>query len=405
EGAPFDLKRYNFPSKLPDSFDLDFCSPEIIQRMSVQDGRIVLPNGVSYRFLEVVPQRLTLPTARKIEALRKAGATIYTRQPILGPSSLVGYPESDQEMKGLTKNWPQLPASGWGPIIAKHNYPPNFEGGPIRWVHRQTPTADIYFVANTEYKAVSQSCVFRVSGKIPELWDAETGHRYPVAYEQLDDGRTRIQIDFEPARSWFVVFRDESTATPGNPFAQFQKIKELDLPWDVRFDPDWGSDQAFRFTSLEDWSKASDPLVKYYSGTASYQTSFKLDQLPGEPIYIDLGRVEVVASVRLNGKDLGVSWKPPHRFATGDALKAGENILEVKIANTWVNRLVGDEQLPLDSKWKDPTTLLEWPKWFPNMEKRPSGRYTFTTARHYNKKSKLQPSGLLGPVRLVTEKK
>jgi len=108
----------------------------------------------------------------------------------------------------------------------------------------------------------------------------------------------------------------------------------------------------------------------------------------------------VMAKVRLNGKECGIAWKPPYRVDISRAARAGDNSLEIAVVNLWVNRLIGDEQLPLDGNWKDFETLLEWPEWFKNGTPRPSGRYTFTSARHYKKDSPLFPSGLLGPVTL-----
>jgi hypothetical protein len=111
-----------------------------------------------------------------------------------------------------------------------------------------------------------------------------------------------------------------------------------------------------------------------------------------------------MARVRLNGKDCGVAWKPPYRVDISHALKAGQNKLEIEVVNTWVNRMIGDEQLPLDAEWKDWETLVNWPDWFKEGRPSPTGRYTFTTARHYGKESPLMPSGLLGPVRVLSSK-
>ena len=401
EGAPFDLKRYKFPSKLPVGYDLDFCTPEIIQRMTVLDGQIVVPTGVRYRYLEVIPDRLTLPTARKIDELRKAGAKIYCRSAIKGTPGLAGFPASQIQVKKLTKDWPRLPADGWGSVLMKSGILPDFEGGALRWLHRRTADEDIYFVANTEYEPVQQVCIFRVKDREPELWDPETGRRFALPFERLDDGRAKAAIEFGPAQSWFVVFRARVTAPVESAFYIFEPITEIQGPWSVEFDPEWGSDKAHRFDQLNCWTKSDDPLVKYYSGTATYRKTFNVNELPDEAAFLDLGRVEVMARVFLNGKDLGITWKPPYRVEVTGALKRGKNELEVQVVNTWNNRLIGDEQLPLDSEWKDWETLFGWPDWFPDTDKRPSGRYTFTTARHYKKDSKLQPAGLFGPVSIM----
>jgi hypothetical protein len=117
---------------------------------------------------------------------------------------------------------------------------------------------------------------------------------------------------------------------------------------------------------------------------------------------LDLGAVEVMARIRLNGKDCGIAWKPPYRVDITDAIRAGSNDLEISVVNLWINRMIGDEQLPLDANWKDFETLLEWPDWFKNGKPRPSGGYTFSSCRHYKKDSPLVPSGLLGPVTIAT---
>jgi hypothetical protein len=156
------------------------------------------------------------------------------------------------------------------------------------------------------------------------------------------------------------------------------------------------------FAQLADWSKHADPRIHYYSGTATYRTTFRLSSPApaGSALLLDLGAVEVMARVRVNGRDCGVAWKPPYIVDVTSAARPGENALEIDTVNLWINRLIGDEQLPLDGNWKDFETLLEWPEWFKKGEPRPSGRYTFTSARHYQKDTPLVPSGLLGPVTL-----
>ncbi len=192
------------------------------------------------------------------------------------------------------------------------------------------------------------------------------------------------------------------------PVASWETVQKVEGDWTLSFDPDWGMDKTLTLKSLGSWSEHSDPLVKYYSGTGVYRTTFdfpesgvsKRDAL----YYLDLGQVEVVAHVTLNGKDCGTTWKPPHRVDITHALQPGRNELRVEVANTWVNRMVGDEHLPLDTDWKNFETLLAWPDWFKEGKKRPAGRYTFTSARHYKADSPLPASGLLGPVRILSRK-
>jgi hypothetical protein len=185
-------------------------------------------------------------------------------------------------------------------------------------------------------------------------------------------------------------------------------------PWEVRFDPKWGGPQSVTFEKLEDWSKRPEDGVRYYSGTATYRNTFKWT--PRQPqisnfkfqisnfksqIFLDLGKVAVMAEVKLNGSDLGILWKPPFRVDVTDALRPGENALEVRVVNLWVNRQIGDEQLPEDSERNPNGTLKSWPQWVNEGKPSPTGRYTFTSWRLWKKDSPLQESGLLGPVRLV----
>ncbi len=179
--------------------------------------------------------------------------------------------------------------------------------------------------------------------------------------------------------------------------------QEITGPWQVTFDPRWGGPaQPVTFNTLTDWSRRPEEGIKYFSGTAIYRKNFDLSQSvisnPQIKLFLDLGMVEVMARVRVNGRDCGIAWKPPYRLDISGAARAGQNELEISVVNLWINRMIGDEQLPLDADWKDFETLRAWPEWFLNGTPRPSGRYTFTSSRPYPKDTPLVPSGLLGPV-------
>lgn len=407
EGAPVNFNDIRF--ELPAGYDYDFCTPEIIQRMEVQDGRIRLPSGVNYRYL-VLPEsgRLTLPTARKIEELQQAGASVYLQEPIIGTPGLEGYPEANDKVRQMAATWSLLPDGGWSELFAGEEFKPDFEGDDIRWIHRRTKGVDIYFLANSKRELIRRECTFRVSGKTPELWNPETGETFGIPDARQSAGRTTARLEFEPWQSWFVVFRDKSSKShpEENPFPSWVTVQDIRGNWSLSFDPAWGPEDSLTIDGLRSWSEHPDPLVKYYSGTATYVKAFDTSmavRLDGTRRYcLDLGQVEVMAHVTLNGKDCGITWKPPYRVDITRALAAGQNKLRVEVVNTWVNRMIGDEQLPLDANWKDWETLVEWPEWFKQGRRSPTGRYTFTTARHYEKDSPLQPSGLLGPVKILS---
>ena len=152
---------------------------------------------------------------------------------------------------------------------------------------------------------------------------------------------------------------------------------EIGGPWEVAFDPKWGGPAKATFEKLEDWSKRPEEGIKYYSGAASYRTTFNVSaealKQPGARWYLDLGKVAVMAEVRVNGKDLGIVWKTPYRVDVTEALKPGDNVLDVKVVNLWINRQIGDEQLPDDCDRNANGTLKSWPQVAPGRQAQPDG--------------------------------
>ncbi len=172
-------------------------------------------------------------------------------------------------------------------------------------------------------------------------------------------------------------------------------------PWELSFPNDSGAPPRVTLDQLVAWNKHRDDGVKYFSGTATYQTSFNVprDMLgDNRRALLDLGVVQAIAEVKLNGKQLGVLWKPPFRADVTDLLVPGENRLEVHVTNLWPNRMIGDEHLPEDSQRNPNGTLKQWPQWLLDGKPSPTGRYTFTTWRLWSKDSPLLESGLLGLV-------
>jgi hypothetical protein len=182
------------------------------------------------------------------------------------------------------------------------------------------------------------------------------------------------------------------------------KPVEISGPWQVSFPAGLGAPPEVTLPELISLHKHSEPGVKYFSGTATYSKQITLS--PGAAsgerrLYLDLGWVHAVAQVRLNGKDLGLLWKPPYRVDITSAARRGDNKLEVLVTNQWVNRLIGDEQLPPENEYGPDGAIKVIPQWFLEGKPKPSGaRVTFATWKHYSKDSPLLVSGLVGPVRL-----
>jgi hypothetical protein len=182
---------------------------------------------------------------------------------------------------------------------------------------------------------------------------------------------------------------------------------ELAGPWEVRFPPHSGAPGQVSLDRLTSWSEHTNPGVKCFSGTATYTKRIRVPREwlgQHQRVYLDLGRVEVMARVSLNHQDLGLLWKPPYRVDLTRVVHAGDNVLAVQVVNLWPNRLIGDEQLPEDSQRNPEGTLKAWPPWVLEGKPSPTGRSTFTTWRLWKKDAPPLESGLLGPVRLVVSR-
>ena len=323
--------------------------------------------------------------------------------------------------KAMVKYWQRCQALlQWGGFVTQ---PEDFsvfraEGKiAVKSIHRRADQTDVYFVANTERIAGSAWCGFGVAGRQPELWDPVTGAMRSLSQFEVRDGKTFVPLEFAPAQSFFIVFRKPAEAKAPPAQANFPIMTpqaELTGEWQVSFDPKWGGPaEPLRFLKLEDWTQRAEPGIKYYSGTAVYRKSFDVPQGQASGFkafyQLDLGTVHCIAQVTLNGKNLGVVWCAPWSVTLPpNGLKAQNNQLEIEIVNVWANRLIGDEQEPADCEWlpghMGGSFLKRFPDWFVKNEPRPSkGRYCFTTWNYFTKDSSLVPSGLLGPVRLMSE--
>jgi len=441
---------------MPDrkGFNFDGCAPSQLYKAFVRDGKIVFPGGAGYRVL-VLPNMPTMTPAllEKIVDLVKEGATVIGAPPVRSPS-LTGYPGCDERVRALVEEgWGVKLTHSGGEVLApanrtirgagkgriiwggdatgNDNLYPSYQttaavlrsmgvredfssNGPLRYTHRTGEGWDVYFVSNKRDSAVGADVSFRVESGAPELWDAVTGRRRALPEYSVKDGMTVVPMVLQPYESYFVVFRERKIRPAGGRnFPEERVVTTLEGPWAVSFDTVWGGPARVKFDSLYDWTKSGVDGIRYYSGIAHYRKTFQARDLekggaeqpakvgvrpPARRLYLDLGVVKDMARVRLNGVDLGVVWTAPWRVDITDHLRKGDNELDIEVVNRWPNRLIGDERRP-DDGIKDG----KWPEWLTKGLPRTSGRYTFTTYRHYTKDSPLLPSGLLGPVRVVRE--
>lgn len=253
------------------------------------------------------------------------------------------------------------------------------KGVPIAYNHRTMKNADVYFISNQSSKRIAEPVSFRVAGRIPELWQAVTGERREAPVWQQQGKRTEVMMTLEPLESVFVVFAKPVGQSPRDRrAAATATTRELKCDWTLSFESDplhRGPAKPLAMSALTDLTKSADPAVKYYSGTVVYRTKFTAAKpAPGARVVLSFGSVREIARVKVNGRVAGGIWTAPYEVPVTDLLKDGENTLEVEVATSWVNRLVGDAALPAAQR----------PTWIS------TGGYKPTSA--------LRPSGLVGPV-------
>jgi len=229
---------------------------------------------------------------------------------------------------------------------------------------------------------------------------------------------TSAIVTEEPVQSMDLVGREidrngsyQITTADG----KTRQIEVTDIPekmilegsWELTFTKGGGAPDQITFDKLISWSRHSDIGIKHYSGSAMYKKTFNYQPVNSSSglkpvVYLDLGKVAVMAEVVLNGKNLGLLWNPPFKVDVTGCIKEGENQLEIRVVNLMVNRMIGDEELPDDSDRNEDGTLKSWPQWLLDGKPSPTGRFTFTSWRLWPKDSPLQTSGLLGPVTVQT---
>jgi hypothetical protein len=477
---------------IPEGRNFDTINTDILKMLTVKDGKLVLPSGMRYHALLLPNRDAMLPDSLKIiEALVRQGAVVAGPPPTHSPT-LKNYQKSDKRVLGMArKMWGKKACAtrqtgldavykvdrkvgkgrvtwglSWDEIFKTVKPIEDFSAkvsnpeAKIGWYHRRTEDADIYFVASQKYEAVDAICSFRVEGRVPELWNPDTGKQRKAAVYTQADGTTKLPIHFDPAGSVFVIFRNKPdgsqfisvtrdgqtlfdanqqvvvsmpklgydkdgeivfeqgdpgvyTFTQANGNVKTVKVdkvgetKAVTGPWQLSFQKGRGAPDNATLDKLTDLSENNDEGIKYFSGTVAYSSSFDLTEATAKSdkrITIDLGDISVIAEVIVNDKNVGITWKKPYRLDITDAVKPGKNQLTVKVANLWVNRLVGDEQYPDDCVWKPyggNFSMDKWPDWYLNNEPRPTERMTFFPYKHHSKGKALPKSGLLGPVKIT----
>lgn len=392
---------------LPEGYAADWMNADVIlHRLSVRDGRFVLPGGMTYKVL-VIPDyvtQMTLPMLRKLRDLVAAGGIVVAAKPTGSPSLADAGAEAEYRTL-VIELWGIMDGSAgnentcgkgkmyWGKpiedVLAAQQTPPDIEHNKpeidtdLVWTHRCDGDRDIYFVANQKDRAEDLRFSFRVTGREAELWRPDTGVAAPAAYK-IENGRTTVPLHLDPGGSVFVVFQHPGSVLARTvPQAVTADLATVEGPWQVDFPPNWGAPPRVSFDQLISWTECPDDGVKYFSGTATYSKDISAEASwfkPGAKVLLDLGLVKEIAEVSVNGKPVGgILWKPPYRADVTSSLHPGNNHIEIKATNLWPNRIVGDQQ---------PTAKRQ---------------YAWLDYRPFKASTPLLESGLIGPVKVVRE--
>jgi alpha-L-rhamnosidase/Glycosyl hydrolases family 2, sugar binding domain len=442
------------PAHVLPHYDYDVVNEDVLTTgLSVRDHRLHLANGTEYRELVLPPlQNISLPALKAIDRLVTDGATVVGTKPIrlTGlPHGEVGDEEitklADRLWSGCSQDSTGTSTVGTGKIVCDGTALDGLKldgvsadfsadeakGDEFDFVHRRMGETDIYFVRNTTPAALAAVLSFRVHGRAPEIWNAESGKVTASGiYAETADGHTSVPAWFAPYESIIMVFdkavgahivrleRDghkifpkmDAGSTPISvemrdslPMLQTDEdgrylaidakgrsyhatlgdasISEINTPWKLAFTPGWGAPAEVSIDRLASWTKSSDDNIRHYSGTASYSSLFHLQASctsKNARVQLDLGEVRETARVWVNGREVGVLWKAPFSLDITPEVMAGANTLRVDVTNLWPNRLIGDQSLPADK------------------------RFTHTNITKFASGTPLLPSGLLGPVLLRT---
>ena len=388
------LFRTKFP-EIPQEYSYDFVNADaLVHLMTVENGQIVTPSGMRYRVLglDKNSRYMTLKVLRKIRDMVEKGAIVYGTKPVQSPSLADNPEEFDAIVRQL---WAKNGANkiGKGVVYVGASLPdvlklqkiaPDFSYKKTKadtelfFVHRKMDDIEIYWVANHIDRVEDVEVSFRVSTMEPELWHPVTGVMEKVSYS-IAGGVTKIPLHLEPYDAVFVVFKNKTNNKSfTQPKTTQTQLATVTGEWNVAFQAGRGAPASAVFASLTPWNENNDRGIKYFSGTATYSKTVQAPAewfIPEAQLWLDLGDVQNIAEVTVNGKPAGIAWTKPYRVNVTGALKQGDNQLEIKVSNLWVNRLIGDRQ--------------------PNAEK-----FTWTNFEPYEADSPLKPSGLLGPVRI-----
>jgi hypothetical protein len=347
---------------------MNFTRPAILAKLKqlVQQGAVIVgpkPDGIPALY----------HTEAEYNVIRHMSEQLWPAANALGQSNVW--------QKGKIADIPPLT------MLEQLAVPPDFScsdsgAASLDYIHTQRGGLDFYMVRNTTDQWVSRNCLFRQHEKSPEIWNPVSGDIVRVSVYSAQGRQIKMPITLPPYGSLFILFRKkaagfhyhEITGANGEvPRMEFTesglqllenghftlrsatrtkqidnevKIWNIEGSWKLSFPGGWGAPETSIFPKLISWSQSENSGIKYFSGIVTYSKIFDFmdhnGKVKGNSIYLYLGDLSEVAEVWLNHRRLGITWTKPHCFDVSGIIKNGKNSLEIKVANTWSNRLTGD---------------------------------------------------------------
>lgn len=347
-------QEYPFPA----GYKYDYCNPDVLlNRLAVSNGKITTPEGQTYRLLWIPENKRMRPeTLERLHTLIEQGATVVANAP-KSIATLVGGEQANQRFdNAVNAIWGNAKSGGIttigkGCLLSGVTIEQALQildikedvRGNVRWLHRQVKGADWYFVTPEKLSSFNGKVEFHATGAA-ELWNPVTGETTPLDVER--NGEYAVaNLDMPKAGSCFVVFQHKGKQKSA-PKPQYNNTLAINGEWTISFPEGWGAPAELKTTELKPWCEL--PLSnegKAFSGTATYTTNFELEQL-SDNILLNLGNVDMIAEVTINGHTLRPLWCAPYSINITDYTKQGTNTLQIKVTSTWFNRLVYDAAQP-----------------------------------------------------------
>lgn len=369
QNPPVKLLSHRLP-EIPEGYDWDVCTAEaLITRMSASNGEIILPDGMSYKMLVVEhASDMPLSVLRHIAQLLDQGVPVFTGRPE-GSISLKEKADSAEYQTIVNKLWgTKETTSGvrtvgkgklyWGMSLAEalqeQGIRPdmgiksgNTPTDKVYFSHRRLADADVYFINNHSEREFKDEVVLRTSLSNASYWDPVNGKRYRLPARSIAEG-LNISITLLPGESGFIVASNDSQEELTlKSTRESERLEAIKGDWNVYFDPRWGGPGEVVFNKLTDWTKHADLGIRYYSGTAVYRKKINLGKsAANEEIILRFDSLNSIGRVWLNGQEVSTVWCTPWEADLTPFVKNGENMLEIEVVNSLMNRMIGDASLP-----------------------------------------------------------